>query len=279
MTALAALVISTALLVPSQAAVGGFVPTPASIRALGILLRSGVVTAQAVEPPAQADPGIVTLLTLAAGLVAVVTLAVAGPLRRPGAAGLPLLLVVCVATALAPGGVGLLGYLSAGLGYLGLTLVDGDRRVRDWGQVLPRRTRGGEQASSGVVEQLAAVAAGTAAAALVLGAALPLLVPGDGGQRLQSMVTDRFGGGGDDGLRSLDPFLDIRDDLESQDDTVLISYATTDLDPDPLAGGHRGRVRRQRVAPVAAGPGLAPGRRGAGPARRRPRGAWPRPSR
>ena len=233
-TTLAALVISTALLVPSQAVLGGFVPTPSSLEALRILLRAGVVTAQAVTPPAQTDAGITTLLTLAAGVVAVATLTIAGPLRRPGAAGLPLLLVVCVATALAPGGIGVLGYVSAGLGYLGLTLVDGDRRVRDWGAVLGRRTRSGEEASSGVVEQLASVAAGTAAAALAVGAVLPLLVPGSGGERLQSLVTDRFGGGQDTGLRSLDPFLDIREDLESQDDTVLLTYATTDLDPDPL---------------------------------------------
>lgn len=257
-TALAALVISTALLVPSQAVVGGFVPTPSSLEALRILLRAGVVTAQAVNPPADTDAGITTLLTLAAGAVAVATLAVAGPLRRPGAAGLPLLLVVCVATALAPGGIGVLGYLSAGLGYLGLTLVDSDQRVRSWGAVLARRTRQGEAASSGVPEQLASFAAGTAAVALFLGAILPVLVPGSGGERLQSMVTERFGGGQDDGLRTLDPFLDIREDLESQDDTVLINYATTDLDPDPLRvitadefDGNVWRPSRQALDPGA----------------------------
>ncbi|WP_340295106.1 transglutaminaseTgpA domain-containing protein, partial [Aquipuribacter hungaricus] len=232
--ALAALVIATALLVPSQAALGGFVPTPSSLRALEILTRSGVVTAQAVLPPAPTDAGITTLVTLAAGLVAVVTAAVAGPLRRPGAAGLPLLLVVCVATALAPDGVGLLGFLSAGLGYLGLTLVDADARVRGWGAVLGRRTRGGQDASSGVGEELAVVAASTAAVALAVGALLPLVVPGSGGERLQAMVTDRFGGGGEEGLTSVNPFLDIREDLQTQDDTVLISYSTTDEDPDPL---------------------------------------------
>lgn len=233
-TALAALVVSTALLVPTQAAVGGFLPTPSSLEALRILVRAGFITAQAVAPPAATDAPMTTLVTVAAGAVAVATLAVAGPLRRPGAAGLPLLLVVCVATALAPGGVGVSGYLSAGLGYMGLTLVDGDRRVRAWGAVLRRRTRDGKETPSGVAQQLAAVAAGTAALALGVGAVLPLLVPGGGDERLRSLVTDRFGGGGNARLSTLDPFLDIREDLQSQDDTVLITYTTTDLDPDPL---------------------------------------------
>ena len=261
--ALAALVISTALLVPSQATLGGFVPTPGSLEAMRILVRSGVATAQAVLPPAPTEAGITTLVTLAAGLVAVATLTVAGPLRRPGAAGLPLLLVVCVATALAPDGVGVLGYLSAGLGFLGLTLVDGDSRVRSWGAVLGRRSRAGAEVPSGVTEQLVVVAAGTAAVALAIGAVLPLVVPGSGGERLQSLVTERFGGGAGDGLTSVNPFLDIRRDLQTQDDTVLIRYATSDLDPDPLrlvtADTFDGAVWRSSREAVDSDPAVADG--------------------
>ena len=262
-SAVAALVISTALLVPSQATLGGFVPTPGSLAALRILLRSGIATAQAVLPPAPTEAGITTLVTLAAGLVAVATLGVAGPMRRPGAAGLPLLLVVCVATALAPDGVGVLGYLSAGLGYLGLTLVDGDSRVRTWGAVLGRRTRTGAEAPSGVAEQMTAVAAGTAALALSIGAVLPLVVPGSGGERLQGLVTERFGGGAGNGLTSVNPFLDIRRDLQTQDDTVLIRYATDDPDPDPLrlvtTDTFDGAVWRSSREAVEAGPAVADG--------------------
>ncbi|MGJ7441373.1 transglutaminaseTgpA domain-containing protein [Aquipuribacter sp. MA13-6] len=232
--ALAGFVITTALLVPAQATAGGFVPTRGSVEALGILLRSGLATTQQAVPPAPTETGVVAMLTLAAGAVAVLTLTIAGPLRRPGAAGLPLLLVVCVATALAPDGIGLLGYLSAALGYLGLALTDADQRVRDWGAVLQRRGRSGEPAPSGVTEHLVTAAAVTAAVALLAGAALPLLTPGSGGGRLQSMVQERFGGGAGEGTRSVNPFLDIRDDLASQDDTVLLRYATEATDPDPL---------------------------------------------
>ncbi|WP_380168566.1 transglutaminaseTgpA domain-containing protein [Jannaschia sp. R86511] len=235
LAALAGLVIATALLVPSLAAVGGFVPTPTSVRALGTLLRSGLATTQVVVPPAPTDDaGVVTMLTLAAGAVAVLTLLIAGPLRRPGAAGLPLLLVVCVATALAPDGIGVTGYLSAALGYLGLTLTDADQRVRRWGEVLGRQGRSGEPAPSGVPEALTRAAAVTAVVALLAGALLPLLTPGSGGDRLQSMVVDRFGGGAGGGGTTVNPFLDLREDLTSQDDTVVLRYATDDPDPDPL---------------------------------------------
>lgn len=227
-------VIATALLVPAQAAVGGFVPTPESVRAMAVLLRSGLATTQQVVPPAPTDAGVVAMLTLAAGVVAVVTLTIAGPLRRPGAAGLPLLLVVCVATALAPDGIGLLGYLAAGLGYLGLALTDADQRLRGWGEVLQRQGRTGATAPSGVAEQMVTAAAVTAAVALLAGAVLPLVTPGAGGDRLQSMVVDRFGSGGAGTTRTINPFLDIRDDLASQDDTVLLRYSTDDEDPDPL---------------------------------------------
>lgn len=235
-SALAGLVITTALLVPNQAALAGFLPTPESVRALGVLLRGGLATVETVLPPAPTDDvGVITLLTLAAGAVAVATLTIAGPLRRPGAAGLPLLLVVCVATALATDGIGVLGYLSAGLGYLAMTLTDADRRVREWGAVLARRGHGGQEQSSGVPERLASVAAVTAVLALGTGAVLPVLTPGDGQDRLQSLVQDEFGGGsGRGGLTTVNPFLDIREDLASQDDTVLIRYATTDPEPDPL---------------------------------------------
>jgi transglutaminase-like putative cysteine protease len=233
-TALAGLVIATALLVPSQAALGGFVPTRTSVEALGILLRSGLATTQAVNPPAPTDAGVTALLALAAGAVAVVTLLIAGPLGRPGAAGLPLLLVVCVASALAPGGIGVLGYLSAAVGYLGLTLTDADERVRSWGAVLGRRTRSGAEAPSGVPERLAVAAATTAALALLVGVLLPVVTPGSD-DRLQDFVAERFGsGGGAEQLTTVNLFLDIREDLATQDDTVLIRYNTTDSNPDPL---------------------------------------------
>ncbi|MFC5382239.1 transglutaminaseTgpA domain-containing protein [Aquipuribacter nitratireducens] len=232
-TLLAALVITTALLVPSQAALGGFLPTRRSVEALGLLVARGVETSQVVVAPAPVDGPVVALLTVAAALVAVATVLVAGPLRRPGAAGLPLLLVVCVATALSPGGIGLLGYLSAAAGYLAMALTDADRRLAAWGQVLGRRGAGGTAVPSGVTEHLVRVAAVTAAVAVGVGALVPALVPGASADRLQQVVDERFGEGGG-GATAVNPFLDIREDLEEQDDTVVIRYATTDDDPDPL---------------------------------------------
>lgn len=225
--------IATALLVPSQARLGGFLPTGESTGALVVLVRSGLATSQAVLAPAVVDAGITTLLTLAAGAVAVITLLIAGPLRRPGAAGLPLLLVVCVASTLAPGGIGVLGYLSAALGYLALALTDGDQRVRAWGAVLGRRAPSGVVNGAGVTQRLTAMAATTAALAIGVGAVLPAFTPG--GDRLTDLVDERFSGGaGAEGLTTVNPFLDIRDDLGSQDDTVLVRYSTTAEDPDPL---------------------------------------------
>ena len=234
LTAAVALVIPTALLVPAQAAVAGFLPTPGSLRALGVLLRSGIETSNTVQAPAPLDAGVTALLTVAAAALAVLVVLVAGPLRRPGAAGLPLLLVVCVATALAPGGIGLQGYLLAAVGYLALALTDADQRVNSWGQVLTRSTREGVPIGTGVPESLVRPAVVAAVGALAVGAVVPLLVPGTSGGRLQAMVDQRFGAGGSAGLETVNPFLDLREDLESPDPDPVLSYETTDPSPDPL---------------------------------------------
>ncbi|WP_336922633.1 transglutaminase family protein [Aquipuribacter sp. SD81] len=231
--ALAGVVVTTALLVPGEALLGGFVPTRDSVEALVLLAGRGVATTEQVVAPAPVDAGIVALLTAAAAAVALVTVTIAGPLRRPGAAGLPLLLVVCVATALTPRGIGLVGYLAAAAGYLAMTLSDADGRVRSWGQVLTRRSAGGSAVPSGVAEHLVRAAAVTAAVAVALGALVPVVVPGASTDRLQRLVDERFGEGAG-GARTVNPFLDIRADLEAQSDTVLIRYATTAEDPDPL---------------------------------------------
>lgn len=234
LTSLVALVITTALLVPSQAALAGFLPTPSSVRALGVLLRLGIDTSNAVQAPAPVEAGVVALLSVAAGVLVVLVVLVAGPLRRPGAAGLPLLLVVCVATALAPAGIGLQGFLLAAVGYLALALTDADQRVRAWGQVLTRSTREGTPIGSGVAESFVRPAAVAALGALVIGAAVPLLVPGVSGQRLQAIVDREFGEGGRAGITTINPFPDIRRNLESRSEQPVLTYETADNSPDPL---------------------------------------------
>ncbi len=231
---LAAVVVSTALLVPSQAALLGFVPTPASLEALWLLTQDGVATANQVEPPAPASAGITGLLTVSAAIVGTATVVVAGPLHRPGVAGLPLLLVVCVATALSPAGIGIQGFLLAAVGYLALALCDAGERLSSWGTQLRRRDAGGRLLSSGVLESQSRPALVAAAVAIGAGLTLPVLLPGVSSEGLRTLVEERFGSGGTQTVSTVNPYLSIRDDLERPEDAPVVRYVTDDPTPDPL---------------------------------------------
>ena len=233
---------------------GGFVPTPSSLDALRHpAAQRAWSPPRPSSPPAATDAGIIDPAHPGGGRRRRAhpgrSRARCGARARPGCR--------CCSSCASPprwprAGSALLGYLSAGLGLPGAHPGRRRRRVRDWGAVLGRRTRSGER---GVVR------GGRAAGRRrgrdgrrprwLVGAVLPLLVPGGGGERLQSMVADRFGGGGDAACaRSTRSSTSART-CASQDDTVLLSYATTDLGPGPAAGRHRRRVRRRRLGAVA----------------------------
>jgi transglutaminase-like putative cysteine protease len=231
---LGGLVVCTALFTPDRALLGGFVPTPASLLDLRALVDAGITVTRSAVPPVAVGPELQALVAVAMVQVCVVVIATSAWLGHSGLAGLPLMLVLFVAAALAPGGLSAGAFLVAAAGYLLLTLTDADRRVARWGPLLRRRSESAGAASAPVAASYVPQAAAVGAVALVASVVVPSLVPAMRGDNLAEALQDRFGQGGVQRVQTVNPFLDLRRDLTQPEDVVVLEYATDDPGPDPL---------------------------------------------
>ena len=228
------IVVCTALFAPGRALLGGFVPTPASLADLRVLVDAGVTVSRSAVPPVVVGPELQALVAVAMVHVCVVVIATSAWLGQSSLAGLPLMLVVFVAAALAPSGLAAAPFLVAAAGYLLLTLTDADRRVARWGPLLRRRSEGSRAASAPVAGSYVPQAAAVGAVALAASVVVPALVPTMGEDNLAEALQDRFGQGGVQRVQTVNPFLDLRRDLTQPEDVVVLEYATDDPSPDPL---------------------------------------------
>lgn len=213
----AAALVLTVVHVPAQA-IAGVLPGPAALGQAGVLIDGALQVVDQQSAPIDATSGVALALTGCGALVLVVLDALVVGARRPALAGVPLLVVHAVGAVFAPVGLGGVAFVAAAGGYLAVLLVARGSGPR-WGPVLapraaPRRRRPGP----------APLAVGVA---LVMALALPALAPlPAGGVRL--------GGGGGDGSTSVNPLLDLREDLTDRSDTVVLRYDTDQEDPQPL---------------------------------------------
>ncbi|HZI96188.1 MAG TPA: DUF3488 and transglutaminase-like domain-containing protein [Actinomycetales bacterium] len=207
-------------------AIYAVLPGSGSIERLVDLAADGARVTREFGPPAPAVPGLRLLVTGGLALVAIAVDLVAVGMRQPAVAGVPLLAVYCVPTALATGGLDWYWFILAGAGFLLLVASDSAQRVSRWGRVL-----------SGEGGQTAPMAAtGRRVGALALGAAVlvPTLVPGLS-EGLFPGSGEGFGNGRGEGTISVvNPILDLRDNLTARDDDVVLSYTTDVADPEPL---------------------------------------------
>lgn len=224
------LVLALTALFARDAAIAGLVPGPEALAQLVDLKDEGLDVVRNDGPPVPSGRGIVLLVTLGLGAVALVVDVVAVSLRRPAVAGLPLLLVYCVPAAVLPGGLGWIWFVIGGLGYLGLVGADAGDRIRGWGRVLgspgtAERTLGGPLSGARRI----------GVTALAVAVALPAFVPGLGERLLTSGSGDGTGDGpGDRTVRVVNPILQLRENLGERSDTVVISYRTSTASPEPL---------------------------------------------
>ena len=241
----------------------GLLPTPESLGRLLSLLGDGVQAIRIEAPPAAATDGLRLLVTLGIAAVAIVTDLLSAGLRQPALAGLPLLTVYCVPTALAPDGLDWYWFIAAAAGFLLLVASDSGTRIARWGKVLSGQ--GGEQAPM--------AAAGRRVGALALGAAvlLPSLVPG-----LSEGLLPGTGSGTGKGpggrIQVTNPMFSLRNDLAARDDVTVLTYTTDEPTPEPLRivtvdtfdgntwGPTTGAIPRQQRAdgPLPTAPGLSP---------------------
>lgn len=203
-------------------------PGPATVERFVELAVQGGETITGSAAPAPATPGLRMVVVAGLALVWWLVDLVSVALRRPAVAGLALLAVYCVPTALVARGLPWWWFVLAATGYLVLVSSDAQERVARWGRVV-----GSSGSEEGRSASLSATGRRVGVLALVAAVLLPGLVPGLSESLLPSgnLPGD---GPGNGTIAVLNPILSLRDDLSANDDVVVFSYETDDPVPDPI---------------------------------------------
>ena len=131
-TYVSALLLYLNLILSGSKSFAYLVPTAKSLHHLTALVSNGSKLAGG-SPPVQGTPGVILLAAGSIGLAAIVVDVIAVRLRKPAIAGLPLLVIYMapIATVAKTGGpAGIITFLLAAVGYLGLLASDGRHRLR-----------------------------------------------------------------------------------------------------------------------------------------------------
>lgn len=202
------------------AGAGGVLPGPSTMRVLDRVLAAGLDDIQQYAIPAPPTAGLRLILVSAVGLIAVAVDTVAVTYRRSALAGLPLLALYSVGTALAGEHGSWVWFAVAAVGYLLLLFAEGQDRVSRWGRVFYGGARGSVE--SGRVRpggrQVGVLAL---AVALLLPAVLPhwssgLLDSGSGGSKGKGV--------GGSLSTSLDPLVSLEAAVTKPTDAELLTY-------------------------------------------------------
>ncbi|WP_433468602.1 transglutaminase TgpA family protein [Spirillospora sp. CA-128828] len=264
-----------------------FIPSPESVRHLGVLADEGWRAANRYAAPVPLVPGIAMLTAAGIGLVAVLVDLLAVRLRRTAPAGLPLLAMYSVPAAVREDGVGWLAFGVGAVGFLALLMADARERVGGWGRTVTtgRRPREvpmagaapapGDYAEPPDASALAASGRRIAAGAVAVAVLLPAVVPG-----LQPRGVFGLGGGSGRGTQTVttpDPLVSLKRELTRLDDSVVLTYKTDDpespgylrlysldrFDGDrwtysPLKSSSKDRLSDERTLPSPPGLTVAP---------------------
>ena len=209
----------------------GVVPTGQTGDALTALWHQAQNNVQHYGPPVPVSRGLVLLTAAGVGGVALVVDLVAVVLDRAAIAGLALLVLLAVPSAVLPRGVGGLPFVLAAIGWLGLLLVEGSERIGRWGtpmrSALPGARPGGDDSSLGRTGRRIGVAA--VGAAVVV----PLIVPGLD-HRLVGGGSGPGGSGrgGPQTANTYNPITRLSGYLDRAKKAPLFDYVTTDPNPD-----------------------------------------------
>ncbi len=218
-------------------------PTGASLAALWRLAGQGMQETQQYAIPVPALRGIVLIATGGIGLVAVLTDLVAVRLRRSALAGLPLLVLFSIPVATGAGKNALsdaVVFCVGMAGYLALLSADGQERLRLWGRLVTPWSAGqdehaGELGSGPSTRALAASGRRIGLAAVAVALFVPLLVPSLHAQKLFPSSHRGLGVGDGPGAGlAPDPLVLMNRQLQEAKPTVVLTYHTTDPNPQYL---------------------------------------------
>lgn len=222
-----ALVLVTGVVAGSLAA-GRLVVTGSGWAALGDRLGAAVESAQSYQAPVAAEaPSIAPVLVLGGWACLVIVDVVVGSLRRVPLAGLPLLTIYSIPVSLLGGGVPWWSFALTAAGFLLLLFLQQRELALRWGRGLGGS--GGREVA-GTSHAVRASAGSLGATALVLAVLVPQFVP------TLSLSVFGFGpGSGDNTTVTVDnPMIDLRRDLNRQEDVPLLRIVTDNPDPGYL---------------------------------------------
>lgn len=205
----------TLVMFPSTAYLG-FIPSAKTLQASIELAQTASRTISSGNTPIRTDESLIFFVVLGLGFVVVLVDILAVTMAVPALAGLPLLLVLVPAALTAKDSVGFAGFIGAMIGYLLLLAIC--KWYAPGGQIRP----GGNFAPSGALPR--GVVVGGAIVLLV--ALVPSVIPGfTQGSFPQG---SRLGGGKSS---SLDPMINLGNDLRNQSGALSLNYLTTSKKP------------------------------------------------
>lgn len=196
------------------------VPTPSTVTQLAALVREGLTDVEQLAPPVPTTSGLVLLAVLGTGAIAVAVDTLAVVLRKAAVAGLPLLLLFAVPSAVLPGGLGLVAFVLGAAGWMGLLLADSSDRAARWGTPLRSSRAFDADPSLGRVGRRIGVTA------LGVAVIVPALVPGLDGRLLGG--SGGTGLGGSRTTTTYNPFLELAGQLRRERPQELLTYRTDD---------------------------------------------------
>ncbi len=222
---LAALAAYLLLRYAGDQALFGVVPWTDSVARLGDLGAAGLRDIDRYAAPIGVSPGIELITVAGVGLVALLVDTLAVTWRRAALAGLPLLVLYTVPSAVAPEGVSWVAFSLCGIAFLTLLLTESRERVSRWGR--PMRYSVDRANYRPEVETAPLGQVGRRVGATALG--LALIVPA----ALPDLTASSFGfGGGGFGRGSgggtkvtvINPILELGESLRQGENTPLLRY-------------------------------------------------------
>ena len=203
----------------------GIVPSGGSLDRLGDLARAGQSDIERYAAPIGLTPGVELLTVGGVGLVALAVDLLAVTLRRAALAGLPLLVLQTVPTAVTPDGVSWVAFAIGGAGFLALLLAESRERVSRWGRPMRYTAERANYRPDVETTPLTQVGRRVGATALGLALVVPAVLPevdasgwgfGSGG----------FGpgSGGGQEVQVANPILDLGKSLRREEDELLLTY-------------------------------------------------------
>lgn len=205
-------------------------PTSATMEGIGELLSDAGRDIRETAPPADPTDGLTLLATAGVFLVAMLVDVLVFTLRRPVAAGMPLLALYLIPTSMTES-ANVFAFVVAATGYLTLLVAEGRDRARNWGRRLTGIDLVDDVAD---VSHVARVGRRIGTAAVGIALCVPLVVPSVGTGIFDSTGGGLFGrGNGSKTKYVLNPLVEIR--AKIQDDvTQHLLTVRTDATPQYL---------------------------------------------